>query len=150
MVLKYEIDIHLHLFPPGFRTRIFIKSQYDSTWTELPHGYIDTAEEEDTATTPFLNLYPYTDYTIRIGMQSNDSNITSEDLWSDYAEITGRTLADIPEMPPKITKGSFEVVTHHIEKRNVYVYWRQIEEYYRNGPNFRYIITEVLEDGLQR
>ena len=63
---------------------------------------------------------------------------------SPYVTREARTLADKPEMPPNMTLGSFEAVSHDIQKRTVYVYWRQIPDYNRNGPNFRYTITEVI------
>ena len=83
-------------------------------------------------------------------MQSKESNITDEMYWSEFAVNSSKTLADVPEMPPNTTRGGFEVVTHHIQKRNVFVYWRQIEEYFKNGPNFEYTITEVLKNGAPR
>ena len=63
---------------------------------------------------------------------------------SPYVTREARTLTDKPEMPPNMTLGSFEALSHDIQKRTVYVYWRQIPDYNRNGPNFRYTITEVI------
>ena len=63
---------------------------------------------------------------------------------SPYVTREQRTLADKPEMPPNMTLGSFEAVSHDIQKRTVYVYWRQIPDYNQNGPNFRYSVTEVI------
>ena len=63
---------------------------------------------------------------------------------SPYVTREARTLVDKPEMPPNMTLGSFEAVSHDIQKRTVYVYWRQIPDYNRNGPNFRYSVTEVI------
>ena len=53
-------------------------------------------------------------------------------------------------MPPKMTLGSFETVSHDIQKRTIYVYWRQIPDFNRNGPNFTYIVTEVMEAGQKK
>merc|ERR1719228_3139340 len=83
--------------------------------------------------------------------KTNESLLEMSDkLWSPYVTKVERTLADKPEMPPKMTMGSFEVVSHDIQKRTIYVYWRQIPDYNRNGPNFRYTVTEVIEAGKLR
>ena len=150
MDLQYQIDMHLHYFPPGLRTQAYYKSQYSSDWTQLPNGYIDTADDEEIVNTTITELYPYTNYIFKIRMQSNNSNITDEKYWSEYAVNTSKTLADVPDAPPQTARGGFEVVTHHLQKRNVFVYWRQIEEYFKNGPNFKYAITEVLQNGAPR
>ena len=42
--------------------------------------------------------------------------------------------------------GSFEVV-NGLTDRAVYVYWQQIHPSERNGPDFGYTVTEVLEAG---
>ena len=68
---------------------------------------------------------------------------------SPYVTREARTLADKPEMPPNMTLGSFEAVSHDIQKRTVYVYWRQIPDYNRNGPNFRYSVTEVIIESIR-
>jgi hypothetical protein len=52
-------------------------------------------------------------------------------------------------MPPNMTLGSFEAVSHDIQKRTVYVYWRQIPDYNQNGPNFRYTVTEVIIESIR-
>ena len=68
---------------------------------------------------------------------------------SPYVTREARTLADKPEMPPNMTLGSFEAVSHDIQKRTVYVYWRQIPDYNQNGPNFRYSVTEVIIESIR-
>ena len=83
---------------------------------------------------------------------SNEKNIFNFIIWlyffsyfrSPYVTREQRTLADKPEMPPNMTLGSFEAVSHDIQKRTIYVYWRQIPDYNQNGPNFRYSVTEVI------
>lgn len=55
-----------------------------------------------------------------------------------------RIKISVPEYPPRTDIGSFEIVTskdNTSECRDVYVYWQQIPEYYKNGEDFNYTVT---------
>ena len=67
-------------------------------------------------------------------------------LWSEVSEIRGRAQSALPHRPPRTFTGSFEVV-NGLTDRAVYVYWQQINPSERNGPDFGYAVTEVLEAG---
>ena len=60
------------------------------------------------------------------------------------------TKAAIPKNPPKTTLGSFEVISHDLQKRKIYVYWSHIPEKEYNGPNFGYVISEVFQANEKR
>lgn len=93
-------------------------------------------------------LHPYTLYTIRIRMCSVKANCLDQpQLWSPFVEKTVRTIADIPEKAPQTCLGSFELVTHDIQRRDIFVYWSKIADKFQNGPDFNYVITEVFEAG---
>ena len=114
-------------------------------------GFIDTEADEIDFNQTMSDLYPYTLYTYKVRLRSATANETQLDkLWSPFATKKARTKAAIPQKPPVMTMGSFEVVSHDIQKRSVYVYWRQIPIFERNGPNFRYTVTEVMEGSLKR
>ena len=85
----------------------------------------------------------------KIYFQSLSLYIFFHNFRSPYVTREARTLADKPEMPPNMTLGSFEAVSHDIQKRTVYVYWRQIPDYNQNGPNFRYSVTEVIIESIR-
>lgn len=58
----------------------------------------------------------------------------------------------VPEYPPRTDIGSFELVPSKdniSEFRNVYVYWQQISEYYKNGEGFNYTVTVEGDESLQ-
>ena len=67
-------------------------------------------------------------------------------LWSEVSETRGRAQSALPHRPPRTFTGSFEVV-NGLTDRAVYVYWQQINPSERNGPEFGYTVTEVLEAG---
>lgn len=49
----------------------------------------------------------------------------------------------VPGAPPKTTPGCFEIVSssNNLQYMGAYVYWQQIPEESRNGPNFHYNIS---------
>lgn len=139
--LRYTVDHNLHFFPPGLAQDVEYRSEYDDKWTKIESiDFIDTETGSWEVDHNITGLHPYTQYSVRIRMRSNDSN----DLWSQYATQDVTTLPDVPEKAPNTTLGSFEIVTNDIQSRNVFVYWSQIDDELRNGPDFNYYITEVL------
>ncbi len=83
-------------------------------------------------------------------MRSAKADPENRNLWSETVEITQRTAARIPDLPPKTKLGSFEVVNYQMQNRSVYVYWQQLPKSAQNGPEFGYRVTEVREGGLIR
>ena len=143
--LTFKLDLHLHLFPPGFVSETYYKSEYNPNWTPTERKWLNASFEEFSET--LENLYPFTNYDFKVRIKSNATNETNE-IWSDFSAYTATTVSDVPQNPPQTTQGSFEQIVHQMQKRNVYVYWRQIPDFQRNGPNHRYIITDVREGGL--
>ncbi len=78
------------------------------------------------------------------------ANRSDTRLWSDPTVVKARTLSKVPDLCPDTNLGSFEVVANGLQERTVYVYWKQIPRTSQNGPDFRYRITEVFEDGVPR
>lgn len=52
-------------------------------------------------------------------------------------------FAVVPGASPKTDIGSFEILSE-LQRRDVYIYWQQIPEFYHNGDNFDYKI--VVDD----
>ncbi|CAG9828484.1 unnamed protein product [Diabrotica balteata] len=72
-----------------------------------------------------------------------------EKMWSDFAFETKRTLSDLPNSPPLVNQGSFQIEVNAMNSltRDVYVYFQSVEDYEKNGENFTYevIATPPLE-----
>lgn len=75
------------------------------------------------------------------------ADVDEERLWSEFNEITSRTLSKIPERPPKVTQGSFEIVGG-LQDRQIYLYWQNLQKEEENGPDFKYVVTQVKEENL--
>lgn len=142
--LRYSVEHNLHFFPPGLAQDVEYRSQYEDQWTKIESiDFIDTHVGDYEVNHTITGLHPYTLYSIRIRMRSNASS--DPKLWSQYATQETQTLPDVPDKAPETTLGSFEIVSNDIQSRNVFVYWHQIDDALRNGPNFNYIITDVLQ-----
>lgn len=50
-----------------------------------------------------------------------------------------------PTAPPKVDVGSYESVPMNDKKRDILVYWEDVDPLFRNGPGFHYIHS-VQED----
>ena len=76
MDFRYEIDQHLHFFPPGLKQDAEYRSEYDPVdqWLSLPIDFIDTYAEINGVNQTVTGLHPYTLYTVRVRMRSKKSN----------------------------------------------------------------------------
>ena len=146
--LHYKIPHELDHFPPGLRTEIKYRSEFDREdyWTEYDTSDIDRHRTE--ATLELDGLYPYAMYTVQVRLQSQTA--TEDRLWSDVTKQEARTEATVPFRAPTVAQGSFEIVGGALQSRRIYVYWQQIEPEQKNGPDFHYKISEVFEAGLPR
>lgn len=78
------------------------------------------------------------------------ANATDFKYWSFPSIGKNRTEAKLPERPPPIVPGSFEIVQESLNARKIFVYWQKIGREEENGPDFGYTITEVSENGFPR
>lgn len=86
--------------------------------------------------------YVYTWYDIRMRLKVPSAK-DSEDMWSQMANFTFRTLARKPDRPPKTDIGSF----HFDSNRNIHLFWKTLPKYEENGPYARYVISEITQSG---
>jgi len=140
---SYEIPRQMRHFPSGLIQDIQFRNQWEDEWTNIDTSAWDLENNSFSYNLEDLD-YAWTNYTIQVKMLSGKGNISDSKYWSKVSEITGSTLATRPQFAPRTHPGSFEVITGQKE-RTVIMYWEQLEEKYHNGPNFEYVITEVLE-----
>ena len=111
---------------------------------------MDTNKDIYDANFTKCNLTPYTTYYFKVRMLSQAANASDESMWSSWIQEEIKTKSKIPQNPPQIAQGSFEVVSRFLEERTIYVYWRHLMPEAHNGPNLQYEITKVIEDGKIR
>ncbi|CAK1595845.1 unnamed protein product [Parnassius mnemosyne] len=79
--------------------------------------------------------YAHMQYEVRIYIKSRKA--VSEEFWSEFSYIVFYTASERPGRPPEMTAGGFDQATYN-NKRVIYVYWKQLEEYEEAGANFTY------------
>ena len=129
------------------------RSQYDpmNQWTLIPEiSFMDTFKDIYDANFTMCNLTPYTTYSFKVRMLSMAANTSDESMWSPWKFEEIKTKSKIPNNPPQIAQGSFEVVSRFLEERTIYVYWRHLFPEAHNGPNLQYEVTKVIDDGKIR
>lgn len=94
-----------------------------------------------------LNNLPYAHmlYEVRIYIKSKKA--VSDEFWSEICYILFYTLSERPGRPPEMTAGGFDQAIYN--KRLLYVYWKQLEEYEEAGANFTYKVL-VSFGGITR
>ncbi|XP_021962636.1 cytokine receptor isoform X3 [Folsomia candida] len=88
--------------------------------------------------------YAYVNYTIEIKMRSQRARDEAS-FWSKPGMIVVASSAKSPTAPPKVDVGSYESVPMNDKKRDILVYWEDVDPLFRNGPGFHYIHS-VQED----
>lgn len=147
VLLSWNLSFTMENFrdPPGLEHRIIYKMESDekNTW----HS-VDALNLPKKGIRMF-NLtglpYAYKFYDVRIDLKVKSAE--GEQYWSKFAYVTFRTLAELPARPPKTEIGSFEILKATSSKRDLYVYWEQINANEKNGGNFTYKITHIEENG---
>ena len=120
-------------------------------WTLIPEiSFMDTFKDIYDANFTMCNLTPYTTYYFKVRMLSMAANTSDESMWSSWKFEEIKTKSKIPNNPPQIAQGSFEVVSRFLEERTIYVYWRHLFPEAHNGPNLQYEVTKVIDDGKIR
>jgi len=153
MVIEFQIPKQLTEFQ-GVKHRIRYQQENATEWKQV----ISTLEKdkEDKRSEVLTQLIPYTLYTVTVDLISIKNNFSTVD--SKYVSPTvtqsKRTMATVPDAQPSTTSGCFETVDLSNGdglnglaggKRNIFVYWRQINPTQRNGPGFKYRVTRVID-----
>ncbi|KAL5237172.1 hypothetical protein ACI65C_004582 [Semiaphis heraclei] len=144
-------------FPRKLIHKIEYKSQWDSKpehWHSVNVSYVCNSLSSSNQTISDLNCrerdidyyyfnvtdlkYPFTHYDFRIYVRSSLSR--GEDKWSPPGCITLKTKPSIPRRPPRTDIGSFECVPSLSDKskRDVFIYWQNIEDNEKCGDSFEY------------
>ena len=138
LLLEYKVSLSMTEFPPGLIQQVKYKDEYSNSWKILQSlSNLDPAQ--DRFNVSILDLKPYTNYTFTIQMISATADSSNLRLWSDIVSVWSRSNASLPAHSPRINVGSFETLKSGGPMRTVRVYWKQLEVWERNGPNFTYL-----------
>ncbi|XP_026725252.1 cytokine receptor [Trichoplusia ni] len=85
--------------------------------------------------------YAHMSYEVRIYIKSQLA--TEDKFWSDFNFVLFTTVSERPQRPPDTIAGAFNQALYE-NKRLIYVYWKQLEEYEEAGANFTYKVIVAL------
>lgn len=84
--------------------------------------------------------YAHMSYEVRIYIKSQLA--TEDKFWSDFSYVLFTTASERPQRPPDTITGAFDQSIYE-NKRVIYVYWKQLEEYEEAGANFTYKVVAM-------
>lgn len=84
--------------------------------------------------------YAHMSYEVRIYIKS--AYATEDRFWSDFSFVFFTTASERPQRPPDTAVGAFYQSLYD-DKRLIYVYWKQLEEYEEAGANFTYKVVAL-------
>lgn len=85
---------------------------------------------------------PFAYYNYTLSLRLRVKSKTADTLWSEANIARFQTKSCLPENPPSTDVGSF-----YIYKNNVTIYWKPLPRQKHNGPNFKYIFSEIKRNG---
>jgi hypothetical protein len=155
----------MQTFPVGVHHRIYYQCEYGEKQWHFGGMIRKVQHPAKEVTFNLTDLkYAHALCDIRVSLRSAEAQSDDESMWSRNASITERTnskgkrnnltesvdliyLFAVPDEPPETNVGSFEIVSfgNSLQYREAYIYWRQISEEQKNGPEFSYVIS-VEED----
>ncbi|RZB38682.1 cytokine receptor, partial [Asbolus verrucosus] len=149
--LYWMVPLSMQTFPPGVHHRILYQCEYD----EKKWRFGGELTDKPTSAERFFNLtnlkHAHALCDIRISLRSSKALADDESMWSRNASITVRTSSKVPDKPPKTDVGSYEIVAsgNSLQYREAYIYWQQILEEQKNGPDFRYNVRVEENPSIQ-
>lgn len=144
VTLAWSIPSGMYDFPEKLVHKIMYCPELDKnlTWKETQiNPPIDRRDLTYDLELPYANVL----YDIRVFIRTEVSN---DEMWSDFSAITFKTKSKIPEKPPKVDIGRFnsEVIGR---TRKVRLYWQKLERFEENGDNLSYSIVYALTNTEQ-
>jgi cytokine receptor domeless len=146
--LSWMIPQSMQTFPVGVHHRIYYQCEYGEKQWHFGGMIRKVQHPAKEVTFNLTDLkYAHALCDIRVSLRSAEAQSDDESMWSRNASITERTNSKVPDEPPETNVGSFEIVSfgNSLQYREAYIYWRQISEEQKNGPEFSYVIS-VEED----
>ncbi|XP_065559068.1 cytokine receptor-like isoform X2 [Artemia franciscana] len=148
--VSFSIPVNMYSLPKGLVFKVVYK--IIEPW--LPTPFIKEVNTESvdpslkevsiSVALPHPNLH----YEFEVSSRSFTANESLSYLWSDVESSMVRAHPAVPESPPNVTIGSFELIKQSYGKRGVFIYWQKLEEKFKNGDGFHYEV--VVYDRLGR
>lgn len=86
--------------------------------------------------------YAHMHYGVRVYIKPKAAK--SDEFWSDLSKVLFCTSSEQPRRPPEMIAGAFDQ-NQYEDRRVLYIYWKQLEEYEEAGANFTYKVIVYQE-----
>ncbi|XP_065215488.1 cytokine receptor-like [Planococcus citri] len=136
---------HLHILEKKLVYKIEYTCNSNSTWNQVLFSNQDVENKGEQISVNVTGLeYPNTPYDFRV--YSKSAVATGDQFWSKPSSVVVRTASCAPYKSPETDLGSFEI---HREdnRRDVFVYWKALQQTEYNGDEFYYNISIFDEYG---
>lgn len=151
VTLSWNVHINLLVFPVPFDYEFVIVSPTECNPVKQRLVFanissVDALKEPVNFSRKIDLTFANTWYDIRIRMKISLAE-DREEMWSQSTRATTiqvKTLSRIPDHPPKVDAGSFNIGA----SGDVYIYWKHLTKCYQNGGNFTYRVSSsnILSD----
>uniref|UniRef100_U5ERE7 Putative cytokine receptor n=1 Tax=Corethrella appendiculata TaxID=1370023 RepID=U5ERE7_9DIPT len=149
-VLEWNVSYKLKTFEREFIHQVNITTAYNkNNWIQI--DLQNLTHDGLRYRLPLYSLpYANTDYDVRIRLRTayknyfsdNTPSNNTEEMWSDFAAFIFHTESRIPDLPPIVTQGGFDVNDFN----DVYIYWKDLMLHQRNGDNLYYNISQIYRN----
>lgn len=145
VTLNWQIAFELKGFPVNFTFEMVMQSVCEpGHWKAVDVQRIKKIGDIEYSLELTNLTFAHTWYDIRLRMKSEPAENT-EEMWSKQTNVTFQTLPRLPDKPPTIDRGSFNIHSNG----DLYLYWRHLGKCYQNGANFNYTV-EFISNGKNK
>lgn len=133
-IIEFKLPKELQNLPDQLQFDVDVKNDVDGEFRKLKSLNLEISKEKI-----YLGLdaleYSFTNYNVRIRIKSKFT-VDTKEMWSKYSSVSFQTKARTPDVAPIMCANCFSITDYG----NVYVYWKDLKDYEKNGRNFRYLV----------
>lgn len=133
-IIEFKLPKELQNLPDQLQFDVDVRNDVDGVFKKVKSLNLEISKEKI-----YLGLdaleYSFTNYNVRIRIRSKFT-MDAKEMWSKYSSVSFQTKARTPDVAPIMCANCFSITDYG----NVYVYWKDLKNYEKNGRNFRYLI----------
>ena len=139
-IIEFRLSKELQNIPEQLLFDVDVKNDVDGEFKKLNSINLEISKDKI-----YLGLdaleYSFTNYNVRIRIKSKFT-VDTKEMWSKYSSVSFQTKARTPNVAPIMCANCFSITDYG----NVYVYWKDLKDYEKNGKNFRYLVQVFDEN----
>lgn len=140
-IIEFKLPKELQNLPENLLFDVDVKNDVDGEFINVKSLNLEISKEKI-----YLGLdaleYSFTNYNVRMRTKSKFT-VDTKEMWSKYSSVSFQTKARTPDVAPTMCANCFSITDYG----NVFVYWKDLKDYEKNGKNFRYLVHVSDENG---